>query len=199
MTKQSKGITLVALVIIIIILLILAGISIATLTGSGLFEKARLAEQKSKEKQEEEDGILKDYENKINEYISSSRTEPSSGYSATKLWEVDETATDVNNGIQTGVITLSDSIQNYDEVVVTGQYYSNYPSYNQATNLRILKANYYIDTVTTSSATNEWTHLVNMTVSSEARRVVFTFKSDTELEIKDRTNARLLNVYGIKY
>ena len=36
------------LVITIIILLILAGISIATLTGSGLFEKARLAEQESK-------------------------------------------------------------------------------------------------------------------------------------------------------
>ena len=62
---KNKGITLVALVITIIILLILAGISIATLTGSGLFEKARLAEQKSKNKQEEEQGILGDYENKI--------------------------------------------------------------------------------------------------------------------------------------
>ena len=46
--ESKKGITLVALVVTIIILLILAGISIATLTGSGLFEKARLAEQKSK-------------------------------------------------------------------------------------------------------------------------------------------------------
>ena len=46
--RKNKGITLVALVVTIIILLILAGISIATLTGSGLFEKARLAEQESK-------------------------------------------------------------------------------------------------------------------------------------------------------
>ena len=193
MTKQCKGITLVALVITIIILLILAGISIATLTGSGLFEKARLAEQKSKEKQEEEEGILKDYENKINEYISSSRTEFSSGYSATKLWEVDETATDVNNGIQLGTITLSDSIQNYDEVVVTGQIYKSDTIYSQATNVRILKANYYL------ASTDGWTHLINLTLTSETRRIAFTFKSDTELEIKDRTNSRLVNVYGIKY
>ena len=62
--KEVKGITLVALVITIIILLILAGISIATLTGSGLFEKARLAEQKSKNGQELEDSTLGDYENK---------------------------------------------------------------------------------------------------------------------------------------
>ena len=41
MKKQNKGITLIALVITIIILLILAGISIASLTGSGLFEKAK--------------------------------------------------------------------------------------------------------------------------------------------------------------
>ena len=39
--KKEKGITLIALVITIIILLILAGISIASLTGSGLFEKAK--------------------------------------------------------------------------------------------------------------------------------------------------------------
>lgn len=44
---QNKGITLVALVITIIILLILAGISISTLTGSGLFERAQEAKEKS--------------------------------------------------------------------------------------------------------------------------------------------------------
>lgn len=44
--KKENGITLVALVITIIILLILAGISIAQLTGNGLFEKAKLAKEK---------------------------------------------------------------------------------------------------------------------------------------------------------
>lgn len=45
---KNKGITLVALVITIIILLILAGITINSLTGSGLFENAELAKEKYK-------------------------------------------------------------------------------------------------------------------------------------------------------
>ena len=45
-TKEQKGITLVALIITIIILLILAGISIANLTQTGLFEKAQEAKEK---------------------------------------------------------------------------------------------------------------------------------------------------------
>ena len=48
LSKKNKGITLVALVITIIILLILAGISISALTNTGIFQKARDAEDKSK-------------------------------------------------------------------------------------------------------------------------------------------------------
>ena len=70
---RNNGITLVALVITIIILLILAGITISQLTGSGLFENAKLAEQKSKNAQEKEEETLSDYENKIGEYIDASR------------------------------------------------------------------------------------------------------------------------------
>ena len=76
--KKNKGITLVVLVVTIILLLILAGISIASLTNSGLFEKARLAEQKSKNAQELEDITLKDYENKIGEYVGGNRQDISS-------------------------------------------------------------------------------------------------------------------------
>ncbi len=47
--KKNKGITLIALVITIIILLILAGISIASLTGSGLFGRTKEAKQKTNE------------------------------------------------------------------------------------------------------------------------------------------------------
>ena len=44
--KQSKAITLIALVITIIVLLILAGVTIATLTGdNGLLQKATSAKQ----------------------------------------------------------------------------------------------------------------------------------------------------------
>ena len=45
---QNKGITLVALVITIVILLILSGITIAQLTGNGLFGKAQLAAKETK-------------------------------------------------------------------------------------------------------------------------------------------------------
>ena len=62
MNKQ-KGITLIALVITIIILLILAGISIAMLTGeNGILKKAQLAKEITDQKQEEENDILKQYE-----------------------------------------------------------------------------------------------------------------------------------------
>ena len=69
MKKQSKGITLVALIVTIVILLILAGISIASLTGNGLFGKAKLAKEKQKNAQIEEGNILTDYENRMDEYI----------------------------------------------------------------------------------------------------------------------------------
>ena len=65
MKKQSKGITLIALVITIIILLILAGISISQLTGSGLFEKAKEAKNRTEEAQELENQILSEYENQM--------------------------------------------------------------------------------------------------------------------------------------
>lgn len=54
MVKNSEGITLVALVITIVILLILAGISISTLTNTGMFEKAQDAKKKSLEADEKE-------------------------------------------------------------------------------------------------------------------------------------------------
>ena len=71
--KNKKGITLVALVVTIIILLILAGISISALTQTGLFGKAKQAEQKSKDVQEQENLTLADYENKIDSTINGNR------------------------------------------------------------------------------------------------------------------------------
>ncbi len=73
MKKKSKGITLIALVITIVVLLILAGISIATLTNTGLFGKVKQAEQKSKDAQELENLTLADYENKIESSVKGSR------------------------------------------------------------------------------------------------------------------------------
>ena len=72
-TKENqKAITLIALIVTIIILLILAGISIASLTGNGLFEKVKLAKEKQENAQIKENTILADYENKINGIVDSS-------------------------------------------------------------------------------------------------------------------------------
>ena len=51
--KESKGITLIALVITIIVLLILAGVTIATLTGdNGLLQKTTTAKQENENAKE---------------------------------------------------------------------------------------------------------------------------------------------------
>ena len=75
-TKNGqKGITLVALVITIIILLILAGISIASLTQTGLFEKAKDAKQKSENAQVKENEILENYLAQIDEITGGKKTD----------------------------------------------------------------------------------------------------------------------------
>ncbi len=65
-TRRNRGITLIALVITIIILLILAGISIAELTGTGIFAKAKEAKAKYKNAEDLENQILADYESQLN-------------------------------------------------------------------------------------------------------------------------------------
>ena len=85
--KNIKGITLVALVVTIVILLILAGISIAALTQTGLFGKAKQAEQKSKDAQELENSTLGSYENSINEIVSTGSREENSNNNQYSLEE----------------------------------------------------------------------------------------------------------------
>ena len=78
--KNEKAITLVALLVTIIILLIVSGITISTLTQTELFEKAQKTKQEVKEKQKEENTILGDYENSINEIVSTGSRENASMY-----------------------------------------------------------------------------------------------------------------------
>ena len=63
--KKNNGITLVALVITIVILLILAGISISTLTNTGIFQKSKDAKKASGNAQKEEDRLISEYEKEI--------------------------------------------------------------------------------------------------------------------------------------
>ena len=86
---NTKGITLIALVITIIILLILAGISISALTGSGLFEKAKLAKNRTKEAEELENQRLSEYETQINE-LGGQKQEDIPGISAKDILDSED-------------------------------------------------------------------------------------------------------------
>ena len=68
--KSKNGITLVALVVTIIILLILTGITISSLTKTGIFQKANDAKQKSEKAEENQTKTLNEYENELDKYIS---------------------------------------------------------------------------------------------------------------------------------
>ena len=65
LSKKNNGITLVALVITIVILLILAGISISTLTNTGIFQKVKDAKKASENAEKEEDRLISEYEKEI--------------------------------------------------------------------------------------------------------------------------------------
>ena len=71
--RNTKGITLIALVITIIILLILSGISISALTNQGLFKNAKLAKEKAEKEQKKETSLLDQYESELNKYIENGR------------------------------------------------------------------------------------------------------------------------------
>ena len=68
--KNSKAITLVALVITIVILLIFVGISISALTNTGIFQKAKDAKSASENAEKDEDTLISKYEKELNKYIS---------------------------------------------------------------------------------------------------------------------------------
>ena len=107
MQKNTNGITLIALIITIIILLILAGISISALTQTGLFSRAKQAEQLSKEKQEEENATLGTYENEIGKYLGENSEETPSEPKEIKL--VDK--------INDGTIKIGDYVKYTPDVV----------------------------------------------------------------------------------
>ena len=74
LSKKNNGITLVALVITIVILLILAGISISTLTNTGIFQKAKDAKKASENAEKEQEKTLSEYEKELNKYSSKELT-----------------------------------------------------------------------------------------------------------------------------
>ena len=76
--RESKGITLIALVITIILLLILAGVTIATLTGdNGILTRAQKAKEET-EKAQERERILLALTNSIIEKLNSQKLDQAS-------------------------------------------------------------------------------------------------------------------------
>ncbi len=81
--KNNKGITLIALVVTIIILLILAGVSITTLSGNGLFGRAESSAAKYQAASEAENSTISSildkydyYDNKVNNGVTVSWNAP---------------------------------------------------------------------------------------------------------------------------
>ena len=68
--KSNKGITLIALVVTIIILLILAGVSITTLSGNGLFGRAESSAAKYQAASEAENSTISSMLDKYDHYES---------------------------------------------------------------------------------------------------------------------------------
>ena len=66
--SKNRGITLVVLVITIVILLILAGITISSLTNTGLFKNAQKAKEATAEAQQKEQDLLNQYEEELNKF-----------------------------------------------------------------------------------------------------------------------------------
>ena len=120
--KNQKAITLVALVITIIILLILAGIAINSLTENGLFEKAKLAKERSENAQKIENETLGEYSNTINEYINGSRNESNVQSGRTILWDAkdDPNGPISNAGTADGTSerTLAGNVNDYDAIII---------------------------------------------------------------------------------
>ena len=74
--NKDRGITLVALVITIIILLILAGITISSLTNTGLFGRAKEAKEKTQAAEANQAKTLNEYEDELNKYTAGTPTTP---------------------------------------------------------------------------------------------------------------------------
>ena len=112
--KNTKGITLVALVITIIILLILAGISISALTNTGIFEKAKDAKEKSEAEEKQQSETLDNYEKELNKYTSIELTADRTG---TVLSETDNIELHDKNGAKI-IVPAGFKVVNTDDLTV---------------------------------------------------------------------------------
>ncbi len=217
--KMEKGITLIALVVTIVVLLILTGISIQAITNTGLFGKARQAEQKTQEKQEEENATIADYGSKIDEVVTSARNNKATitnlintedgvynkqeeGYVfSTPLFSVTNYITSNND------IILKDSIENYDYIMFEfDTYYTGGNDYTNSTTQTIstqairktYTKNFDWSYGKMYQIVNDWIDIQN--------RITIGFKSSNNIYVwhscsnnAQLTKLRITDIKGIKY
>ena len=119
--KKVEDITIETLVITIIILLILAGITIASLTQTGLFAAAQDAKTKTEEKTEEENTILEEYEDAITEQVTGKK--PLKPLETNKKYESKAELKDANGNkivVPAGFKIVSDATTNNATTVDQG-------------------------------------------------------------------------------
>ena len=196
--KNIKGITLVALVVTIVILLILAGISIATLTQTGLFGKAKQAEQKSKDAQELENVTLADYENSIGKYIDGNR-ENNNTFSSTELLnEPAIISTSTAAIIRNLNFQLKDSIENYKFLIITYGCWDNSTSKLTAYESKTLQVSQIIisDNVYTTIEQREGLNYSFANINFSTNQNIYVGYSGSSNS--GRTNMAITSIIGIK-
>ena len=217
--KNKSGITLVALVITIIILLILAGVAITTLTQTSLFENAKQAKKSMEDSQKKENVTIANYENKINEVVTSTRdnnltimslinkedevyNKIEDGYVfSTPLFNENNYITSNND------IILKDSIENYDYIMFEfDTYYTGENDYTNSTTQTISTQaikktyvkNFGWNYGKLYQIVNDWIDIQN--------RITIGFKNSTNIYVwhscsnnAQLTKLRITDIKGIKY
>ena len=114
--KETKGITLIALVITIVVLLILAGVVIATLNGNdNIIKNANTAVGKYNEKVNEEQGVLDTLEEKLREYTNGGSSNPTT---PEEPGTPPTTPTVDSNGLATTPTTIKPSTNNANNLQI---------------------------------------------------------------------------------
>ena len=117
--KETKGITLIALVITIVVLLILAGVVIATLNGNdNIIKNAKTAVGKYNEKVNEEQGILDTLEEKLKEYTNGGSSNPTTPGEPETPPTLPTTPTVDSNGLATKNETIKPSTNNANDLQI---------------------------------------------------------------------------------
>lgn len=187
--NEEKGITLVALVVTIIILLILAGITISQLTNIGLFEKTKLAKEKTEKSEKIENERLDEYIDSIHEYIDgSNRDTKKSGYNVTLIWEGTGNAGDS--------ITLING-HKFNEFDTVRFVYSNFSdNNNKMFGFGEKYEEILIETINSKMDNKDF--FITLSGYSDYYMWLNNF-NDTSFSIKEQRNYKLDKIYGINY